>query len=111
MDGRRHETSVRLIAASIPAQALMMAGVAALLLGAASHGQPAPAIQVSPAQLTKPAPAYVDPVETCWLKEPAAAMPPKDWNKAVMACAWLQAVPGSAPAKVTITTGGPCCGG
>jgi len=68
MDGRRHETSLRLIAASIPAQALMMAGVAALMLGAASHPQPAPAIQVGPAQVIKPAPVYVDPVEACWAK-------------------------------------------
>ena len=114
MNGRRHETSLRLIAASIPAQALMMAGVAALVLGAAPHGQPAPAIQVSPAQLTKPAPAYVDPVQTCWLKEPAGAIPPADPKLGVMACAWLQAAPGSGPAKVTITTvppGSPCCGG
>lgn len=111
MDGRRHEISMRLIAASIPAQALMMAGVAALVLGAASHGQPAPAIQVSPAQLTKPAPAYVDPVQTCWPKQPAAAMSAVDGKQEAIACAWLQAMPGSAPAKVTITPGAPCCGG
>lgn len=110
MDGRRHETSVRLIAASIPAQALMMAGVAVLALGAAAHGRPAPAIQVSPAQLTKPVPAYVDPVQTCWQQEPAA-MSPADWKQPVMACVWLQSVPSPYPGKVTIITRGPCCGG
>lgn len=118
MDGRRHETSMRLIAASIPAQALMMAGVAALVLGAVPHGQPVPTIQVSPAQLTKPAPAYVDPAQPrCWLKEPAGAaspagaMSPADWKPGMMACAWLESAPGSPPSKVTITTDGSCCGG
>ena len=127
MDGRRHETSVRLIAASIPAQALMMFGVAALVLGAASHGQPAPAIQVGPAQVTKPAPPYVDPGGTCWPKQPAmsppGAMSPADWKQGVMTCAWLQSVPSPYSGKVTTITVdphsgkvttinvGPCCGG
>jgi hypothetical protein len=117
MDGRSHETSMRLIAASIPAQALMMVGVAALVLGAASHGQPAPAIQVSPGQVTKPAPAYVDPGQTCWPKQPGmsppGAMSPGDRKQEAMTCVWLQSVPGSAPdrVRVTVTVGGPCCGG
>ena len=110
MDGRRHETSVRLIAASIPAQALMMAGVAALALGAAAHGRPVPAIQVSPAQLTKPVPAYVDPVQTCWQKEPVA-MSPADWKQPATACVSLQSAPSPYPGKVVAITRGPCCGG
>lgn len=48
MDGTRQEVPVRLIAASIPLQALMIAGAAIVALGAATHGQPAPAVPDKP---------------------------------------------------------------
>lgn len=56
IDGKHHDTSLRLVFASVPVQALMMAGAVALAVGglSASHEQ---STQVKPASLT-PAVVY-----------------------------------------------------
>jgi hypothetical protein len=67
MDGKNRDTSMRLVLASVPLQALMMVGAAGLLFGGAS-ASPAQEIQITvqPAPAGGPASGFtVVPLEGC----------------------------------------------
>jgi len=97
MDGKPRDTSMRLVLASVPVQALIMVSAAGLLIGGSSTS-PAPGGQV----FLKPAPAVapdgpvkcaqvLDP-DSLKVRSPACACP------AASAIYW----PGSAPAPVPV---------
>jgi hypothetical protein len=107
MDGKHRNPSLALIFASVPVQALLMAGVAAAAFsgGSSSHVQYGYSVQVNPAN-GQPSYIYVWPDHACWDKG-GNSMPGGGLRyPSESACAYaLPAVPDG-----TQIVNVPCCG-
>jgi hypothetical protein len=111
MDGKHRNPSLALVFASVPVQALLMAGVAAAVLGGASSStvQYGYSVQVNPAN-GQPSYTFVKPVQGCWDKGAGAfpgGLPYPVAKPGDPMCAYaLPAVPDGAQ----IVNVPPCCG-
>jgi hypothetical protein len=118
MDGKHRDTSMRLVLASVPLQALMMVGAAGLLFGGASASpSPGQDIQVymQPGPGGGPATGIVVPVEACPAIADAPAVPDAGWTSGAshltIACASPYYWVGTDKAPDVAYMPGTCCGG
>jgi hypothetical protein len=111
MDARPRDTSIRLVLASVPVQALIMVATFGFLVGGSSTSQ-VDQYQVIPGPGTGP--VVMVPVETCHIGKPAmfpdgSAAP--DLAPAAFACAnrafYYSGEDGSGSVTYSVT---PCCG-
>jgi hypothetical protein len=120
MDGKHRDTSMRLVLASVPLQALMMVGAAGLLFGGASTS-PAPGqdiqVYVQPGPGGGPATGIVLPVEACPAIADGPGIAPSGWTPGAsasrhsLACASPYYWVGTDKAPDVAYMPGPCCGG
>jgi hypothetical protein len=109
MDGNHRDLSLALVFASVPVQALLMAGVAAVVLGGAPTSQVqygySNSVQVNPAN-GQPAYVFVKPAQACWHNESKGGQPYYATTPGNPMCAYaLPDVPDGAQI-VNV----PCCG-
>jgi hypothetical protein len=107
MDSNHRDLSLTLIFASVPVQALLMAGVAAVVLGGApaSQVQYGYSVQVNPAN-GQPGFVFVKPVQACWDTGPkAGGAPYYTTTPGNVACAY--AFPAAPDGTQIINV--PCC--
>jgi hypothetical protein len=118
MDGKHRDTSMRLVLASVPLQALMMVGAAALVFGGAS-ASPVQNVQIS----VQPGPAggpvsriAVVPLEGCQASGyepalPAAGGPYPSTLTPVAGCVDSYFFAGTDKSPDVVYLPVPCCGG